>query len=169
MKSVYIMRHAKSGLGHSGMDDFDRTLSPAGRQEAMLVGRHLAAEEAKPGYALVSSALRTRQTWEAVSVVAGYGFKPEFSKEFYNAPERTWLSAIRELPDEISSVLLIGHHPGVDSLALSLSSRGGPDALARMSGGFSTGALAHLSFDLDWKDIQPGAGLLISFVESRQL
>lgn len=169
MKSVYIMRHAKSGPAHSGLDDFDRPLSAAGGDDARLLGRFMADNDMIADCALVSPALRTRQTWDLVSDQTGVSAVARSQQSFYLAPDRIWLSALNDLPSDVTRALVIGHHPGVDTLAVSLTGRGNPKASASMAGGFPPCGLAELEFDCTWTAVQAGAGRLIRFITPRLL
>lgn len=167
MKTVYIMRHAVSGPARHGADDIDRTLTDRGREIAQQVGHYMAREKMSPDAALVSAAGRTVETWQCVSGSAGWSVKPEVDRKFYLASDRIWLNALGVLGPQSASVLLVGHHPGVDALALKLAGKGAPTAMAEMAAGFPTAALAELSFDCSWGEIDAGRGTLLRFVTPR--
>ena len=169
MKTVYIMRHAMSGPARMGAEDIDRTLSEKGRESAVRMGGYMRDEGIVPDSALVSAATRTRQTWDALSDEAGWDVSAQVEKAFYLARESVWLSAINQLGAETSTAILVGHHPGVDTLAMSLAGQGAPSALAEMSTGFPTCALAELAFDCSWGEIGAGTGTLVRFVTPRHL
>jgi phosphohistidine phosphatase len=169
MKTVYIMRHAMSGPAGPGTDDVERTLTNRGREVASQVGAYMDDNNMSPDAALVSAAARTVETWKQVSSAAGWKMAPRLDQRFYLAPERIWLGALVDLKPEISSVLIIGHHPGVDGLAVMLAGQGAPTAVAEMRAGFTTGALAELELDCNWENIEAGSGTLTRFVTPRHL
>jgi phosphohistidine phosphatase len=74
---------------------------------------------------------------------------------------------LREVPDEVESVMMIGHNPGIQDLALSLAG-GGPE-IARVRSKFPTAALATLELDGSWRELAPGSAELVSFVKPKEL
>jgi phosphohistidine phosphatase len=117
---------------------------------------------------LCSPSLRTRQTLEAIEPSLGKGCSVELVPELYAASERELLERLRALPESAASVMLIGHNPGLQQLALVLASRGVDRA--KLEQKFPTAALATLIVDSDsWAALSPGEAELISYVVPRQL
>jgi phosphohistidine phosphatase len=77
------------------------------------------------------------------------------------------LEGLQGVPDEVESVMVIGHNPGMEGLALELAAGG--DDLDRMREKFPTAALAALAFDGAWSELAPGGAELVSFVKPKQL
>lgn len=169
MKTVYIMRHAKSGWGSAGLDDFDRALSQRGRHAADLMGGYFADNGLVPDRVLVSAAIRTRETWQRLAASAALETEPEVSRKFYLADAGTWLAAIRGTGPEHDAVLMIGHNPGVARLVLNLAGTGDPDSVRELRTGYPTGALAQFTFEGTWSDVEAGRGRLVRFVRPRTL
>lgn len=168
MKSLYVMRHAKSDWP-SGIGDADRPLSPRGRKAAPLVARKMKAEGLLPDLIFCSTARRTRETHALL--VDQLGDVPvRFLSELYLASPAQLLRLVRKADDAAASLLLIGHNPGVQSLALALTGDGDGDAIAHLREKFSTGAVAVLRFPVEhWRDIAPGGGRLEDFIRPRAL
>jgi phosphohistidine phosphatase len=170
MKTVYLLRHAKSDWGSPGLDDHDRPLAPRGERAAALMGVHFAQEQYQPTLVLCSSALRTRQTLDLL--LPHLPAQPEIliEERIYLASGGRLLSRVQEVDDGASGVLLIGHNPGIAELARTLAGSGERGALRRLATRFPTAAAAVCEFDLDrWRDLAPGSGRLLSFRTPKDL
>lgn len=170
LRKMFLLRHLKSSRDDPGLDDFDRPLAERGRHDGLAMGLYLARSHIRPGRALVSTSLRTRATWDLISA-ALEGVPVDFEEDVYLASKGTLLHRLRDLPDELASVMIIGHNPGLEHLAAFLAAGHG-EALAvrRMSEKFPTGALAELSFlGAGWRALEGGACRLESFIRPRGL
>jgi phosphohistidine phosphatase len=170
MKTLYLLRHAKSDWGEPGLDDHDRPLDPRGERAAAVMGVHFAQQQYRPSLVLCSSARRTRQTLE--SVLPHLLGRPELVVErgIYMASCAALLARLRKIDDEKNAVLLIGHNPGIADLARTLAGSGEPDALRRMAARFPTAASAACELDLErWADLRPGAGRLLAYATPKDL
>ena len=167
MKQLFLLRHAKSSWDDSELVDHDRPLAPRGRRAAKLVAEHLGREGIIPELVLCSSARRTRETLERIAQTFGEGIPVQIERELYAASERRLLERLRAVEDSVESLLLIGHNPGVEQLALTLACSG--TKLAALRRKYPTGALATLEFSGRWADLQPGRAELTDFVTPKQL
>jgi phosphohistidine phosphatase len=145
MKRLILMRHAKAEPeSHSGRD-FDRALTERGLADALLMGRVLGEAGFTPDVALVSSALRTRQTWEQAGKAWG-AVETVFQRELFHAPGAAMLAAAEARPEE--TVMLVGHNPGTQGLALRLLGEAGEARhVERVRLGFPTAAAAVFRFE----------------------
>jgi phosphohistidine phosphatase len=170
MRSLLLMRHAKSSWERSDLDDALRPLAPRGRQSAPLMAHHLKAERLVPDLVLCSPALRVQQTWQLMSPVLGGGVAAKTLRGLYPGAPSRLLEALRRLPDEVGRALLIGHNPGLGALAVSLAASGPPKELQRMRAKFVTAGLAVLTFELEhWRDLALESGRLERFVRPKDL
>jgi phosphohistidine phosphatase len=169
MKTIYLLRHAKSSWDDSHLADHDRPLAPRGRKAAALVGAYLATQRPLPDLVLCSSATRARQTGDAVTAPLGGSTAPLVQEEIYGADDAGLLTILRGLPEQVETVMLIGHNPAMADLASSLAGDGEDVALVRMGEKFPTGAFARLSFGGSWAELAGGAAYLESFVLPRSL
>src|SRR4051794_31093456 len=112
---LLLVRHAKAES--YAATDHERPLSDRGVTEAAAAGTWLAARDVAPQRALVSDALRTRQTFEAMAVEAGWTIEPEYDSTLYEADAETVLDVVRGLDDDVSTVLVVGHNPTMAYLA----------------------------------------------------
>ena len=168
MKRVYLLRHAKAASPEIGLEDFDRPLAPRGRRASARMGGYMRDLSYRPDIALCSPACRTRQTWDLVRRKLDRPVIEEFQAELYHADPRTLLACLRRLGDSHSSALLIGHNPGIQTLALGLLGRS--VATANPFGKYPTGALTVFDFTIDrWRDIEPATGVLIGFTRPKEL
>lgn len=169
MKTVYIMRHAKAERDGGPGGDHDRKLNPTGREAASHVGSYFREHGIAPDTALVSSAARTQETWERVAAAANWEIAADVRSNLYLASASAWMNALTGLSASCSSVLLVGHNPGVESLAAFLAGSGDESVLAQLRGGFPTGAFAILEFEGGWGGIRENAGRAISHVRPKDL
>ena len=153
------MRHA-SARAH-GESDRDRELSRAGRAEATHVARQLAHAGLCPDRAVVSDALRARQTWAAVERECG-DCEVSYDEALYAASAETVLEELRLLPEEAGTVAYIGHNPAAAYLAAVLSGgEGEPDALQSLIAGMPPGMAAVFELSGDWAGLAPGSARLL--------
>jgi phosphohistidine phosphatase len=162
-KFVYLLRHAKSSWEKEHLADRDRPLAPRGRKAADRIGRYLRSEGIKPSVVLCSSARRTRETLERVRPDGDVMIEPEL----YGASESELLERLRRVPAATESVMVIGHNPGIQYLALELAGRGG--RLDDLRHKFPTAALATLTVPGGWSDLEPGSAELVGFVKPKDL
>jgi phosphohistidine phosphatase len=161
-RRLVVMRHAKAE--QEGPTDFERPLSDRGRLEAAAAGDWLSAQGFAPSHALVSAALRTEQTWEAVASGGGWSLSPDLDRGLYAAGPESALDLVRLVPTEVSSLIVIGHNPTMAVLAPVLDDgTGDPAVAAEMVGGFPTSAVAVFSYDGAWADLSEGTARLDSF------
>jgi phosphohistidine phosphatase len=152
MHRLILLRHGKTENRAASGEDFDRALTERGRADVSLVVSALAEAGFVPDRALVSAAVRTRQTWD----VAAPMFPKvalEVRKELYDADARTLLSAGHTPLGK--TVIVVAHNPGMQVLAVTLAQRAqAPSHEARLRAGLSTGAAAVFDFHADTVEAQ---------------
>jgi phosphohistidine phosphatase len=156
-----VVRHGKAE--QYGDEDHRRPLTDRGRRQARDVGQWLAAEGYLPTHAIVSSATRTRETWEALVLGSGTTAQAEVSDAAYAADTDTALALLRGAPEDATVLALVGHNPTVSSLVHLLDS-GQPDAAAfrALSFGLPTSGTAVLEVPDPWCDLELGAARLVA-------
>ncbi|HVO01438.1 MAG TPA: histidine phosphatase family protein [Candidatus Cybelea sp.] len=168
MKTLILMRHAKSAWDDPQQSDIDRPLSPRGRKAAPRMGTWLAGEGYRPDYVLCSEARRAKETLDLVKPSLPEGARIAFRHDLYMAEPRELLEAVSKSPDTAETVMLVGHNPGLGNLAGSLVAQGEHKAVARLRTKFPTGAIAAVTFEIDhWDDIVAGSGTLAAFMRPR--
>jgi phosphohistidine phosphatase len=109
-------------------------------------------------------------TWSLVAEQLDTDPQVEILEDLYHTSPGTLLALIHELPDSISSVLLVGHNPTFEDLAVSLTGAGDQEGRAEMARKYPTGALAVIDFAVErWKEVEVGSGSLRSFTRPRTL
>ena len=121
MKTVLLMRHAKSSWKDHKLKDIDRPLNKRGKKDVPFMGQILADKELVPQMILCSPAVRARSTADMVVENCGYQGEITYVDSFYLAEPAVYASALCSLPDEIERVMLIGHNPGMEGLLQILS------------------------------------------------
>lgn len=149
MHRLILMRHAKTErTADSGLDR-DRPLTPRGRADAALMGSALAGKGLRPDLALVSPAVRTRQTWDAMHDALG-DVEVRLEPRLYDAAPDVIRRLVEDAEEHSGCLLVLAHNPGVHLLALDYltESAASPSVLDRMAGGFPTGAAAVFEVDV---------------------
>ncbi len=167
MKRLYLLRHAKSSWDDPTLADYDRPLAPRGRRAAKVMAEHVRREGIAPELVLCSPSRRTRQTLARIAPGLGESTDAQMRSELYAASAADLLEVLNAVPDEVESVMLIGHNPGIQDLALSLA-RDGPE-IARLRVKFPTAALATLEVGASWRELAPRTVELVSFVKPKEL
>lgn len=169
MRRLILLRHTKSDWPN-GMVDRDRPLAERGRRAAPLMGRMLIDRGFVPDKVLVSTAERTVETWALAS--AGLIQFPPATPEprIYEAAPHVLANVIRETGDDVRTLLLVGHNPGIEALAYNLIADGPPDLRQRLSRKYPTGGLAVIDCTIErWTQLSAGCGTLVAFVVPRDL
>jgi phosphohistidine phosphatase len=165
--TVYLLRHAKSDWSDQTLPDHARPLTPRGRRDAKRIAKHLGRRGIEPTLVLCSSAERTRQTLELVRPELG-GAPVQIEDGLYAASNDELLERLRVLPEQSASVLVIGHNPGLQELALVLATPGG--TRRRVEAKFPTAALATLAVPYaTWARLAASDAVLTAFVVPKQL
>ena len=171
MKTLYLLRHAKSQWGREYPDDFERPLAPRGHRAAVRMGQEMRARGYVPDLVLCSQARRALETWQLVAPELAAEVPDKTMRSLYLAPPSRLIEVIHRQPDALGSVMLIGHNPGMEHLAAHLSGPGSRDgATSRLREKYPTAALAVITFEtVRWSGIAPGAGRLVKFLRPREL
>lgn len=164
-RRLVLIRHAKAGEGDV---DRDRPLTGRGRRDAGAVGRWLARSGIVIDRALVSPALRARETWEAVAAELPGAGSAEVDDRIYDNETDTLLAVLHDLPAAVQVVALVGHNPSVEQLANHLDDgEGDPDSREQLADGYSTSGIAVFEIPGRWADIREHAATMTSFAAPR--
>jgi phosphohistidine phosphatase len=165
--TLYLLRHAKSSWSDPTLPDRERPLAPRGRRDAKRIADHLVRLGVVPELVLCSSARRTRETLELLEPALDAA-TVSLEAEFYGAWAGTLLERLHAVPETVASVMLIGHNPGLEDLALDLASAGAE--LARLEEKFPTAALATLTIaTATWERLSRADAVLAAYVVPKQL
>ncbi|HJU92200.1 MAG TPA: histidine phosphatase family protein [Pyrinomonadaceae bacterium] len=161
MRTLYLLRHAKSSWKDATLPDYDRPLKDRGRKAAKRIGKYIAAEKLNNPLVVCSPAVRARETAEIVLKHAHLPVEVRYEERIYEASLRDLVQVVSEIPDDKPLVILIGHNPGFEELLAYLTGEG-----RRMP----TCALAKIKFEVEsWKDIKEDQGALDWFVTPKEL
>jgi phosphohistidine phosphatase len=167
MKRVYLLRHAKSSWKGRGLPDHDRPLAARGLRAAKAIAGHLLEQGVEPELVLCSTARRARETFERIERVLGTP-AVRFEPELYGASADALAGRLRDVDEAVGSVLLIGHNPAIQLLALDLARS--TRELREVEAKFPTAGLATLVFPgSSWRALEPGTAKLTEFVRPRDL
>ena len=170
MKTVTIFRHAKSGeKGNPRINDFDRPLADRGLKAAPKMGAAMRGLNLRPDLIVCSPSIRTRQTLALASAEAWDSPpKIDFDKRVYEASAETLFGILKDAPEDVEHIMIVGHNPGLQDLAVTLAV-GGRDR-QQLKDKLPTGALVSFEFDEErWKDVQPATGHVSLFLTPNTL
>ncbi len=150
MKALILFRHAKAEKRAPSGDDFDRALTRSGAEDAAIMGRVLADAGFSPDAAVVSSAKRTRETWEQAAPAFG-SVSVAHARTLYDASARTLLEAAESELKRADTVVVVAHNPGIHELAVALleQSAAAPAEIARARSDFPPAAVAAFTVARD--------------------
>jgi phosphohistidine phosphatase len=171
VKTLTLLRHAKSGWDDPVARDFDRPLNAKGKRAAHKVGEYLKKHDVHFDHVVASPAVRVVETIEHLAEGTGELMAPAWDKRVYLASAVSLLDVVQEADDRHDSLLLVGHNPGLEDLVLMLVPDN-PDDAARdqVEEKFPTASIAEISFPVArWEDVRPNGGTLSLFVRPRDL
>jgi phosphohistidine phosphatase len=159
-RSLVLLRHAKSAYP-TGVPDHDRPLAERGVREAALAGDWLRANLPAIDAVLCSTATRARETLAR----SGIDAPVRYAEQLYGATPGTVIEQINRVPDDINTLLVVGHEPTISEVAIVLARAGGTDtvALERISTKFPTSAIAVLRVVGRWEQVEPGSAAVVDF------
>jgi phosphohistidine phosphatase len=178
-RRLVLFRHAKSAW--PDVADHDRPLARRGQRDAPVIGSWLREAGLVPDRVLCSTARRARETWQLARTGLDAAPPVAFERGVYEEPAAGLLTLIRGAPAGVGTLLVVGHNPALEDLALMLAAAASadepspppgaavPDALQRMREKFPTAAVAVLEFAGTWRELAPGRARLTAFVTPRDL
>lgn len=171
MKTLILLRHAKSGWDDHGARDFDRRLNSKGERAARTMGRHMRERGLSWDHAIASPAARVVETLEQVGHGYGRAIEPEWDRRAYLASASMLLDLIHHAPIDADALLLSGHNPGLEELTLLLVPDRADDPLRdTVEAKFPTASLAVMTCEGDaWAAVAPGTCTLTAFTRPRDL
>lgn len=145
MKTLVLMRHAKSSWDKPELPDRDRPLNKRGEKDAPQMGRLLRKNDIKPDRVYASTAVRAAKTAELVAEKMHFEGEIIYLDAYYMAEPDAYLEPLRELPDDVKCVMIVGHNPGLEGLL---------QILSRKVESMPTAAVARVNLPIDsWKEL----------------
>ena len=152
MRTLYLLRHAKSSWKDASLKDFERPLKKRGKEAAKSIGEVLKAEKIDDLLVITSTAVRARETTRIALKHYHSTVEVRFEQKIYEASPATLLGIVHEIEDDRPTAMLVGHNPGFEMLLAFLTGQ-----LRAMP----TSALAKIIFEADsWQEIKGDAGTL---------
>ena len=160
MKTLYVLRHAKSSWDDAELADFDRPLNERGEIAAPFMGEFMAANGFEPQVIVSSPAVRARETARLATEAARFPADIIHDERIYEASPRTLQTVASSINDRFESAMLVGHNPGMEGFVRLMSGR---------SEEMPTAALAVIDLDIErWSDIDSGLGSLRRMVRPKE-
>lgn len=170
MKTLTLLRHAKSGDDGLVARDFDRRLNAKGRRAAAAIGLYCREQGLGFDAVIASPAARVQETLEEVADAFGTALQPRFDRRLYLASVDDLLDVVQGAPAGIERLLVAGHNPGLERLVLALVPESPDGPRGAVEEKYPTASLAEIAFNVGaWPDVAPGGGHLARFVRPRDL
>lgn len=148
MKTLLLLRHAKSSWDNEGLTDYDRPLNDRGRRDAPRMGKLIRHEELIPDLIISSSAKRAATTAELVALELPLASDIQYTEKLYLAEPGAYITIARQLSDDVETLMMIGHNPGIQELV---------EWLTGLDERMSTAALACVRAPIDkWSKLAGG-------------
>ncbi|HEX6383989.1 MAG TPA: histidine phosphatase family protein [Anaerolineae bacterium] len=145
MKTLLILRHAKSSWDNANLSDHDRPLNERGQRDAPRMGRLLRDRELVPDLIITSTAERALATAEAVALASDYDGEIKYTRRFYHADPETYLEVLQTVPNKYERVMIVGHNPGMEELV---------EQLTGQAERLTTANIAHVELPVSsWKEL----------------
>ena len=161
MKTLFILRHAKSSWDDAGLSDFDRPLNDRGVRAAGIMGGVMRERDFRPQIIVCSTALRARRTAELVTQALDFAGEIVYDDRIYEASTHRLVEVAASINDKCASSMLVGHNPGMEGLILYLTGTLVPMATASL-------AVIDLSAEY-WANLSPGCGKLREVIRPRDI
>ncbi|WP_454295023.1 SixA phosphatase family protein [Salana multivorans] len=167
MPTLILLRHAKAEAHN--LEDFQRSLALRGRRQAIAVGEALTEEGLVPDLALVSAAARTKQTWELLASRLPREVPATVTRELYETGPRSVVDLVREIDDDVSTLIVVGHEPVMSWTAARLAGPGSDPLLAeQVQLGIPTAARCVLEVPGSWAELDRGGARLVAVARPRE-
>jgi phosphohistidine phosphatase len=161
MKTLYLLRHAKSSWKEPELSDFDRPLNGRGREAALLVGHYIRKKKMRLELLLCSPAERARQTAALVRESSRLALEMRYDERIYEADVARLLEVVSQIEESVSVAMLIGHNPGLEELL---------ELLTGEAHHMPTATLACVSLDVEkWSKARERAGRLDCLLRPKEL
>ena len=160
-RRLLLVRHAKAS---DGPIDADRPLTERGERHGTAIGSWLEHAGLVPDRVIVSPARRAAQTWERAGAALGPDLPPIVDSRIYDNTVAALLEAIREIPEDVRTLAVVGHNPSIGELAAVLDDgQGSPAARRDVDAGFPTGGVAVFIIATPFAAVEQGAATLSDF------
>jgi len=170
MKTLSLLRHAKSSWDDPVERDFDRPLNGRGHRAARRMGEWLKESGARFDAIIASPALRIKQTIEGVEAGLEARLRPDFDKRIYMASAASLFDVIRDTPEKVRHLLMVGHNPGLEDLLLLATQGDGGKLRKEAELKYPTATFATIQLPIKrWAEIEEGGSRLITFTRPRDL
>ena len=170
MRQLYLMRHAKSSWDNPKMSDFERPLNPRGKRASKFMGTFMFENNMSPDLVLCSAAQRTKETFERLMPQLDKKPEVKFLKILYEGAVSDYLNEITSKGTKHQSMLVIGHSPIIQLLAINLIKNTECKDYSRVAHHFPTAALANIKLNIkSWSELELRSGTLLGYYLPREL
>ena len=171
MKTIYLLRHAKSSWDNPELDDFDRPLAKRGMKSSNKIGKYLKKNKFIPDIVYYSTAIRAKQTWDWVNRIIKKKKNIIYKDNLYMANSADFMNIVKKTNNKHKSLMIISHNPGIENFALELIKNKKNNKYKSISFKYPTAGLAIIKFKsvVNWSKIKYENGDIYVFIKPRDL
>jgi len=169
VNELYLFRHAKTVPQSDNVRDTERALEERGRVGARRMAKWLKQQKIVPDVVLCSPAVRTRETLDLVADAFPRKPRIEYEPGLYLATGARLMERLREIPDSVERVMVVGHNPGLHELAQALTDRNVGPLAERLAANLATAGLARFEVAIEWSGLRRRGARLVALVSPKDL
>lgn len=167
MHGLYVLRHAKSSWELAGELDYERGLTERGQSDTKSIASVIEERSIRPDLVICSGARRARETLELVAPALPPETPVEYDDRLYQATAIKVAKVVREVDEQVESLMLVGHNPSFHDFCVDIASSG--EELERLAAKFPTAALAEFEISGAWSELKSDSADLVGFTAPKQL
>ena len=170
MKTIFLLRHAKSKWGDPNISDFDRPLADRGIKSAKKIGKYLKKKNYTPNVVYCSSALRAKQTCECINRIIKKKKNIIYKKDLYMSDSGTFIKFLKNTKDKYNSAMIISHNPGIENFAIEMIQNKDNEIYDNINAKYPTGGLVIIKLkNSNWSKLKFESGEVCEFIKPREL
>ena len=169
MKTIFLLRHAKSSWDNTKLEDFDRPLATRGIKSCKKIGKFFKKKKLVPDIVYCSTAVRAKQTWDLINRIVEKKKNIIYEDQLYMANSSIFMNFVKKTNDNFKTLMIVSHNPGIESFCLELSKENN-EYINDIKTKYPTGSLAILKVNLKkWSEIRYESGIIYEFIKPRKL
>ena len=170
MKTIFLLRHAKSNWDNTKLEDFDRPLAIRGIKSCKKIGKFLKKKKLVPDIVYCSTAVRAKQTWNLLNRIVEKKKNIIYEDQLYMANSSIFMNFVKKTDDNFKTLMIVSHNPGIENFAVELIKNKESNFYKDINLKYPTGGIAIINFKLKhWSKINYETGDIYEFIKPREL
>tara|TARA_Y100000590_G_scaffold220753_1_gene249830 strand:- start:1392 stop:1904 length:513 start_codon:yes stop_codon:yes gene_type:complete len=170
MKTIFLLRHAKSSWDNTKLEDFDRPLATRGIKSCKKIGKFFKKKKLVPDIVYCSTAVRAKQTWDLINRIVEKKKNIIYEDQLYMANSSIFMNFVKKTNDNFKTLMIVSHNPGIENFAIELIKNKESDFYKDINLKYPTGGIAIINFKLKhWSKMNYETGDIYEFIKPREL